>query len=73
MEIRGDAATVAGVKAGQYIASIRNRPKKGYARRYFLYILRGRKGSCPPSVGLSTKVSRAVRQRLDDIFRQTSL
>ncbi len=73
MEIRGDAATIAGFNAGKYIASIRNSAKKEYARQYLFYILRGRKGSCPSPAGLSTLAAQAVRLRLGQIFQGTEL
>jgi hypothetical protein len=73
MEIKGDAMTIAGVNAGKYIASIRNRAKKDYARRYLLHILKGRKGAAPSSNAISKMASQAVRLRLDQIFQGTSL
>jgi hypothetical protein len=68
LEISGDHHTVAGVKAGQYIRSIRNAAKKEYARAYLLFLLQGRQGTPPEQKELSYMAAQAVRLHLGAIF-----
>ncbi len=70
--ITGDAHTVAGVEAGQYVRRIRNAQKKEYAHAYLSYILGGKRGKEPERGTLSCMAAQAVRMQLDPIFAATA-
>lgn len=68
--ITGDAHTVAGFKAGQYIRRIRNPQKKEYAHAYLNHLLQGRRGAALGWGTLSSTAAQGVRKQLDLIFAE---